>query len=167
MMYSLYMYYPNTDWTIMRLTTFTDYSLRTLLHLGMSRDRLVTIQDIADTHNISKNHLMKVVHQLGVAGYIDTVRGRNGGLRLKMEPSDINLGAVVRATETDFHMAECFNASSNTCPLVTNCRLKHALATATFAYLASLDTQNLAMLLPDKQENAAMPIKFHRAPVAA
>ena len=150
----------------MRLTTFTDYSLRTLLHLAMHRDRLVTIQDIADTHNISKNHLMKVVHQLGVAGYIDTVRGRNGGMRLKVEPSEINLGAVVRATETDFDMAECFSAGSNTCPLAASCRLKHALATATFAYLASLDTQNLAMLLPQPQQ-AAMPIAFSRTAIAA
>ncbi|SDG83205.1 transcriptional regulator, BadM/Rrf2 family [Duganella sp. OV458] len=86
----------------MRLTTFTDYGLRTLLYLGPGGDRLVTIEDIAATHAISKNHLMKVVHQLGVAGYVETVRGRNGGLRLRRAPANINLGALVRATEPDF-----------------------------------------------------------------
>lgn len=147
----------------MRLTSFTDYSLRTLLHLGTNRDRLVTIQEIADTHQISKNHLMKVVYQLGLGGFVETVRGRNGGLRLKREPSEINLGAVVRATETDFFMAECFSPNGSTCPLDGNCRLKHALATATNAYLASLDTQTLAMLLPDLAQGGPAPLTFHRA----
>lgn len=151
----------------MRLTSFTDYSLRTLVHLGMNRDRLVTIQEIAETHSISKNHLMKVVHQLGVAGYLDTVRGRNGGLRLQREPSEINIGTVVRLTETDFYMAECFDSNSNSCPLSANCRLKHALATATFAYLAVLDAQTLEMLLPDTGKQTVTPIKFHRTSIAA
>lgn len=150
---------------IMRLTSFTDYSLRTLLHLGMHRGRLVTIQEIADTHQISKNHLMKVVHQLGVAGFVETVRGRNGGFRLKIEPEEINLGAVIRATETDFHMAECFAPGGNNCPLSADCRLKHALATATFAYLASLDTQTLAMLLPQQAPPVMTAIQFHRIAV--
>ncbi|TFW21440.1 RrF2 family transcriptional regulator [Duganella callida] len=153
----------------MRLTTFTDYSLRTLLHLGMHRDRLVTIQDIAEAHGISRNHLMKVVYQLGVAGYIDTVRGRNGGLRLKMEPSEINLGAVVRATETDFHIAECFGGGHSTCPLLADCRLKNALGAAAAAFLATLDMQTLATLLPAKPSasTAPLPLKFQRLPAAA
>jgi Rrf2 family nitric oxide-sensitive transcriptional repressor len=133
----------------MRLTSFTDYSLKTLLHLGLHRGRLVTIQEIADTHAMSKNHLMKVVHQLGVAGFVETVRGRNGGFRLKVEPAEINLGAVVRATESDFYMAECFSPGGNTCPLAADCRLKNALATATHAYMAALDRKTLATLLAE------------------
>lgn len=132
----------------MRLTTFTDYSLRTLLYLGARRDRLVTIEDIAASHAISKNHLTKVVHQLGVAGYIETVRGRNGGLRLKREPADINLGELVRATEPDFYMAECFGPGGSNCALGGSCLLKQALMRATEAYLATLDRQTLAMLEP-------------------
>jgi Rrf2 family nitric oxide-sensitive transcriptional repressor len=93
----------------MKLTAYTDYALRTLMYLGANRDRLVTIQDIADLHNIAKNHLSKVVHQLGGLGVIQTVRGRNGGLRLGKEPIDIHLGDLVRNTEPDFNMAECFN----------------------------------------------------------
>ena len=132
----------------MRLTSFTDYSLRTLLYLCAHRERLVTIQDIADMHNISKNHLMKVVYQLGQSGLIETVRGRNGGLRLGREPEQINIGAVVRETETDFFMAECFDRQSDTCPLTPDCRLKGALDGATRAFLAELDNVTLADLLP-------------------
>jgi Rrf2 family nitric oxide-sensitive transcriptional repressor len=107
----------------MRLTSYTDYALRTLIFLGLNRDRLVTIQDIAELHGISKNHLMKVVHQLGVTGMVDTVRGRNGGMRLKREPADINIGEVVRNTETDFYMAECFDPDNVGCAYSSSCGL--------------------------------------------
>lgn len=144
----------------MRLTTYTDYSLRTLLHIGSNRDRLVTIHEIAELHSISKNHLMKVVHQLGVIGVLETIRGRNGGLRLALEPKDINIGAVVRSTESDFYMAECFNPSGQPCGLVGACGLKSVLADATAAYLKVLDSKTLADLLPEPAP-AAAPIKFH------
>jgi Rrf2 family nitric oxide-sensitive transcriptional repressor len=133
----------------MRLTSFTDYSLRTLLYLCAHRDKLVTIQDIADMHSISKNHLMKVVYQLGQSGMIETVRGRNGGLRLGREPKDINIGALVRETETDFFMAECFDRAHDTCPLTPSCRLKNTLWAATQAFLAELDKVTLEDMLPD------------------
>jgi Rrf2 family nitric oxide-sensitive transcriptional repressor len=132
----------------MRLTSFTDYSLRTLLFLAANRDRLVTIQDIADLHVISKNHLMKVVYQLGLSGMVETVRGRNGGLRLAKEPREINIGALVRATETDFFMAECFDRANDACPLTADCRLKNTLNDATKAFLAVLDQQTLEDMLP-------------------
>jgi Rrf2 family nitric oxide-sensitive transcriptional repressor len=144
----------------MRLTTYTDYSLRTLLHIGSNRDRLVTIQEIAELHAISKNHLMKVVHQLGLFGVVETIRGRNGGLRLRLEPKDINLGAIVRRTESDFYMAECFNPAGAPCGLMKNCGLKGVLADATAAYLAVLDSKTLADLLPEPKP-ASTPVKFH------
>lgn len=150
----------------MRLTSFTDYTLRTLLHLGSNRDRLVTIQEIADLHGISKNHLMKVVNELGRNGIIETVRGRNGGFRLNHEPKDINVGAVVRMAESDFYMAECFNPEGNPCGLVKACGLKGVLKDATAAYLAELDRHTLADLLPEPAPKEA-PITLHRKPVAA
>lgn len=146
----------------MRLTSFTDYTLRTLLHLGAHRNHLVTIQEIADLHSISKNHLMKVVYQLGLSGVVETIRGRNGGLRLKLEPEQINLGAIVRATETDFYMAECFDPNGAPCGLRGDCRLQQVLAGATQAYLAVLDGQTLATLLPAPQP-ASAPLTFHPA----
>ena len=153
----------------MRLTTYTDYALRSLIFLGMNRDRLVTIQDIADLHAISKNHLMKVVHQLGVTGMVETVRGRNGGLRLGREPADINLGDVVRRTETDFHMAECFDPDNVGCAYSTSCTLKGVLGAAIAAYLEVLDDVTLAdMLIGVKpQPGSSSPIVFApRAPRA-
>jgi Rrf2 family nitric oxide-sensitive transcriptional repressor len=131
----------------MRLTAYTDYTLRTLIYLGMHRDSLATIQDIAALHDISKNHLMKVVHQLGLSGMVETVRGRNGGLRLNVAPEDINIGAVVRHSESDFYMAECFGPNVTACHLAPACALKGVLAAATAAYLKVLDGVTLADLL--------------------
>lgn len=131
----------------MRLTDYTDYTLRTLMYLGYNRDKLVTIQDIADMHGISKNHLMKVAHQLGLSGMVETVRGRNGGLRLNKEPADINIGDVVRNTENDFCMAECFDRDNNSCIYAPSCTLKGVLSSATAAYLAVLDGVTLDDLL--------------------
>jgi Rrf2 family transcriptional regulator, nitric oxide-sensitive transcriptional repressor len=146
----------------MRLTSFTDYSLRTLLYLAANRDRLVTIQDIADLHVISKNHLMKVVYQLGLSGMVETVRGRNGGLRLAREPKDINIGALVRMTETDFFMAECFDRASDTCPLTPDCKLKHTLNDATKAFLTVLDQQTLEDMLPGGPASDNKPVRIMR-----
>ena len=131
----------------MRLTAYTDYTLRTLIYLALHRDRLVTIQEIAELHDISKNHLTKVVHQLGTSEMVDTVRGRHGGLKLKMEPRDINIGNVVRRTESDFYMAECFDPTSNTCCYSLACKLKAVLNSATKAYLAVLDDISLEDLI--------------------
>ncbi len=156
----------------MRLTSYTDYALRTLIFLGMNRDRLVTIQDIADLHGISKNHLMKVVHQLGVTGMVDTVRGRNGGLRLKKEPADINIGVVVRNTETDFYMAECFDPGNVGCAYAASCALKGVLNAATAAYLKVLDGVTLADVLANQpaapaRDGKVSPLRLHpRVPVA-
>ena len=147
----------------MRLTQFTDFSLRTLLFLSANRDRLVTIQDIADLHGISKNHLMKVVYQLGQTGLVETVRGRNGGLRLAKEPADINIGQLVRTTETDFFMAECFDRAHDACPLTNDCKLKHTLNDATRAFLAVLDQQTLADMLPSEPaESGSKPVRIMR-----
>lgn len=131
----------------MRLTTYTDYALRTLMYLAANRDRLVTIQDIADAHKIAKNHLTKVVHQLGLLGVVESLRGRNGGLKLGKEPAQINIGALVRSTEPDFFMAECFDPGKNHCILSPSCALKGVLYNATAAYLAVLDGMTLENLM--------------------
>ncbi len=157
----------------MRLTTYTDYALRTLMYLAGHRDRLVTIAEIAEVHGISKNHLMKVVYQLGQTGMVETVRGRNGGLRLNREPAEINIGEVVRITETDFQMAECFDPSGNQCLYSPECALKEVLQSATAAYLNKLDRVTLATLTrsrhPDKKTRTT--IRLHppakKTPTAA
>lgn len=131
----------------MRLTDYTDYALRVLMYLGANRDRLVTIQEVADMHGISKNHLTKVVHRLGVVQLVTTVRGRAGGIRLALEPEHIMLGAVVRLTEPDFTLVECFDEARNQCSLSPVCVLKHTLGRATGAFLNELDKVSLASVL--------------------
>jgi Rrf2 family nitric oxide-sensitive transcriptional repressor len=155
---------PHID-RAMRLTIYTDYALRTLMHLAVHRERLVTIQDIADLHGIAKNHLTKVVHQLGLLGVVETVRGRNGGLKLGKEPAQINIGAVVRNTEPDFFMAECFNRARNECVLTPSCVLKGVLSSATAAYLAVLDGVSLEDLVKKGSGRAASSPSFKSIPV--
>jgi Rrf2 family nitric oxide-sensitive transcriptional repressor len=132
----------------MRLTDYTDYALRVLMYLGAQANRLVTIQEIADVHAISRNHLTKVVHHLGQAGLVETVRGRAGGIRLARDPATISIGSVVRLTEPDFTMVECFDEKKNSCSLSSVCVLKNTLGRATSAYLQELDRTSLASVLP-------------------
>ncbi|OCA82776.1 RrF2 family transcriptional regulator [Pseudobacillus wudalianchiensis] len=128
----------------MKLTLYTDYSLRVLLYLASKpQDELSNIKEIADSYQISKNHLMKVIHELGKLGLIETIRGRGGGIRLALSPEDINIGQVVRQTEEDFHLVECFDPSANRCAITSICGLKHVLFQALQAYLAVLDQYTL------------------------
>jgi Rrf2 family transcriptional regulator, nitric oxide-sensitive transcriptional repressor len=130
----------------MRLTDYTDYSLRVMLYLALRRDGLATIQEISDAYGISKNHLMKVVQRLGELGWVDTVRGRNGGLRLAPNSPSLSVGAVVRQTENDFALVGCFpdeQGERRQCVIEPQCRLKHALAAARDAFLAELDRHTI------------------------
>lgn len=141
----------------MRLTMYTDFSLRVLIYLGAKEPgELSTVQEISDTYNISKNHLTKVVHELGKMGLIETIRGRGGGIRMKVEPENINVGELVRRTEDDFHLVECFNSESNSCILSPVCRLKGALHEALNAYLAVLDNYTVADFIVNKDELKAI-----------
>jgi Rrf2 family nitric oxide-sensitive transcriptional repressor len=130
----------------MRLTTLSDYSLRVLMFLAAKPDRLATIEEIARAYGISENHLMKVVHRLAQNGFVETVRGRGGGLRLKGTTENIRLGAVVRAVEEDFRLVECFGADG-TCRITEVCRLKRVLNQALGAFLSTLDAWTLADLV--------------------
>lgn len=129
----------------MRLTMYTDYSLRVLLYLGIKgTEELSTVQEISDTYNISKNHLTKVVHELGKMGLIETIRGRGGGIRILVKPDQINIGATIRKTEDDFHLVECFNCATDQCVITNVCRLKGVLHEALASYFKVLDQYTLA-----------------------
>jgi Rrf2 family nitric oxide-sensitive transcriptional repressor len=130
----------------MRLTFYSDYSLRLLMYTALREGKLVTIQEVANAYGISKNHLMKVAFELGRKGYLETVRGRGGGLRLAKPPQKIGLGDVVRAMEDNFTMVECFDGKTNKCVITGSCRLRGALAKALTAYFAVLDEYTLADL---------------------
>ena len=128
----------------MRLSEYTDYTLRVLMYCAARPGQLVTIGELAVHHGLSKNHLMKVVNDLARQGLLETTRGRGGGLRLLKDPRDIRIGDVVRASETDFRLVECFDARTNLCTLTPTCRLKHLFGDALQAYFAALDGATLA-----------------------
>ncbi|HEX8373704.1 MAG TPA: Rrf2 family transcriptional regulator [Geminicoccaceae bacterium] len=131
----------------MRLTRFTDYALRTLIYVGLQEPRQSSIAGIATAYGISETHLVKVVHRLGQLGLIRTTRGRGGGLRLGRPAGEITVGAVVRQTEEDLALVECFAAGP--CAITAPCRLRHVLGEALAAFLAVLDRCTLADLLAE------------------
>ncbi|MCF8476679.1 MAG: Rrf2 family transcriptional regulator [Pseudolabrys sp.] len=140
----------------MRLTVYTDYALRLLMYLAVKDDGLATIAEVAESYDISKNHLMKVAHQLGQAGYIDSVRGRGGGLRLAKPVEAINLGAVVRHTEPDMTVVACLNPRDTSCAIKSCCVLRGAVMRAAEAFIAVLDTYTLADLTKPRAPLRAM-----------
>ena len=143
----------------MRLTLNTDFSLRVLIHVGLCGDKLTRINDIAQSFGISKAHLMKVVNDLGRNGYLETVRGHNGGIRLMREPRHINIGQVVRNTGNQLGVIGCLERRGY-CPIERACVLRSALQDATQAFLAVLDTYTLADLI--KPQRALSSLLFDR-----
>lgn len=130
----------------MQLTKFTDYCLRVLTYLSLRSDELATVSEIAATYGASRHHLMKVAQHLSAKGYVDTVRGKKGGIRLSRKPQFINVGEVVRDCEGDFDVVECFSKVNTQCPLLPACVLRAALKEATKSFLAVLDRYTLADL---------------------
>ncbi len=131
----------------MRLTLHTDYTLKLLMYLAVKGETLATIQEISEAYDISHNHLMKIVQELGQAHVVETVRGRGGGLRLARTAEVINIGAIVRGTEDDRQHVECFSAETDRCRITTACRLRLKLREALDAYYAVLDEVTLADLV--------------------
>ena len=135
----------------MRLTSFTDYSLRVLIYVASQPERRATIAEIATAFDISQHHLTKVVHFLGREGWLATVRGKGGGLGLARPAGQINLGAVVRATEGPALPAECFDPAGNHCSIARICRLQGVLHEAVQAFHAVLDRYTLEDLVNNRR----------------
>ncbi|WP_285766155.1 Rrf2 family transcriptional regulator [Peribacillus sp. SI8-4] len=134
----------------MRLTSYSDYSLRVLIYLAShDQSKLSNIKEISEVYQLSKNHLMKIVHNLGKLGYIETIRGRNGGFRLAKSPAAINVGEIVRKTEEDFYLVECFKDHDN-CIISPACSLKFVLNDALDAFLKVLDQYTIEDFIENK-----------------
>jgi Rrf2 family transcriptional regulator, nitric oxide-sensitive transcriptional repressor len=133
-----------TQETTVKLTQYSNFTLRTLQFAALRDPGLVTVDEVARAHNISKSHLVKVAYELSQRGYVETVRGRNGGMRLARPAEDITVGEIIRWTEAPLELVECFNAETNTCPLQGLCHLSRGLKKALEAFLAVLDDLTIA-----------------------
>lgn len=138
----------------MNLKKYTDFALRVLIHAGLKRDggELVSIKEISEVFSISRDHLRKIVYELNQQGLVETVRGRNGGVRLAKEPEEINVGTVVRHFENDFVLLECFDKGCDYCVISPGCKLKRALHEALQAFLEVLDNYTVQDLLANDAE---------------
>lgn len=134
----------------MKLTSYTNYAMRSLQLAALKSPNLVRVEDVARIHNLSRPHIMKVVHELGKAGYLETLRGRGGGFRLARPAHEIIVGDVVRITEGPLDVVECFNREKNTCPLIGVCILSRKIQEATAAFMAVLDDLTIADISANK-----------------
>lgn len=128
----------------MHLTQYSTFALRTLQYVALRDPSIVTVDEVSKAHRISKAHLVKVSHELGQRGYIQTIRGRNGGMRLARPADQITVGEVVRWTEAPLELVECFNSDTNTCPLLGACHLSRGIQRALRAFLSVLDDMTIA-----------------------
>jgi Rrf2 family nitric oxide-sensitive transcriptional repressor len=136
----------------MKLTAYSNYALRSLQMAAIRAPALIQVDDVVRVHGLSRAHIVKVVHELGQAGYLETKRGRGGGFRLAIAAEDIKVGDVVRLTEGPLEIVECFNPESNTCPLIGICKLSSAIKKATNAFMAVLDDLTLADIVANREE---------------
>lgn len=136
----------------MKLTSYSNYALRSLQLAALRAPDLVRVEDVATIHKLSKPHIVKIVHELGKAGFLETVRGRYGGFRLARQPEDIIIGEVVRLTEGPLDVVECFNPETNSCPLIGICKLSKAMMKATDAFMAVLDDLTVADIASNRNQ---------------
>jgi Rrf2 family nitric oxide-sensitive transcriptional repressor len=146
-----------------RLTIYTDYALRVLIYLAANREKVCSIKDIATSYDISRHHLLKVANELAAGGFIQTIRGNGGGVRLAKSPHLISVGDVVRLTETDMHLVGCFDPAGQGCLIESACILQSALHKALSEFLRALDNYTIADLMVTRQSlQDLFVIKFHR-----
>ena len=144
----------------MKLTHYSDLGMRLLMYLALNKGEVVTIQEVSDRFAISKNHLVKISHQLTKSGLIESIRGRNGGVRLARAPEDINVDEALHATEDNFDLVECFGPDSHRCIISDVCKLSGVLDKASAAFFAVLRQFSLADLVKNEQEieNSLLPV---------
>lgn len=136
----------------MKLTSYTNFAMRTLQLAALKAPNLIRVDDVVRVHGLARPHIVKIVHELGQAGYIVTQRGRGGGFRLAKPAEEIVVGDVVRLTEGPLDLVECFNPENNTCPLIGICKLSRALQEATRAFMAVLDDLTLADIASNRND---------------
>lgn len=150
----------------MKLTAYSNYALRSLQLAALKSPDLIRVDDVVKVHGLARPHIVKIVHELGRAGYLETQRGRGGGFKLAKPAEDIIIGDVVRLTEGPLELVECFNPDVNTCPLIGICKLSRALQKATRAFMDVLDDLTLADIASNRGELLARIIPLEEGVVA-
>lgn len=134
----------------MRLTHYSNFTLRVLQFLALRAPNMATVDDVARAHGISRAHLVKVAYDLSQRGYVETLRGRRGGMRLARPAEAITVGEIIRFTEAPLELVECFNPKTNTCPLCGHCHLSRGIARALRAFLSVLDDMTIADIIVNR-----------------
>lgn len=135
----------------MQITRFTDYGLRTLMYVAARAENSASVKEVADHYGISRNHLVKVVHRLSQLGYIETTKGKGGGIRIAKDAEKLRLGDLIQELEPNMNMVECFDAKTNTCRITEACRLKHYLFEATQNFIITMNKYTLADTVENKE----------------
>ena len=147
----------------MRLTQFTDYSLRVLIYLALHPNERVTIDQLTQAYDISRHHVRSVVHKLAKLGYVESTQGKGGGLALAFQPVDISIAEVVQDTENDFYIVECFNSENHACPIEPLCVLKQALSKASHSFLQTLEGYTIEDLIMNKKTQLNTLLEVNQA----
>lgn len=151
----------------MKLTAYSNYAMRSLQLAALKAPNLIRVDDVVKVHGLARPHIVKIVHELGRAGYLETRRGRGGGFRLAKAPEDIIIGDVVRLTEGPLDLVECFNPEANTCPLIGICKLSRALQQASRAFMSVLDDLTLADIASNRSDLLARIAPLEETPVVS
>lgn len=144
----------------MRLTQFSDYSLRVLIYLALHPKKRTTIDQLTQAYDVSRHHVRSVVHNLSKLGYVESIQGKGGGLSLALKPKDISIREVVENTENDFHIVECFSPDGNACPIEPLCVLKQALSEASKSFLSTLENYTIEDLIKNKKTQLSELLKI-------
>lgn len=135
----------------MQITRFTDYGLRTLMYVAARSENIASVKEVSEHYGISRNHLVKVVHRLSQLGYIETTKGKGGGIKIAKGTEKLRLGELIKQLEPNMNMVECFDAKTNTCRITGSCQLKHYLFEATQSFINTMNKYTLADTVQNKE----------------
>lgn len=135
----------------MQLTSFTDYGIRVLMYLATQPEQISSVKEIAEYYNISRNHLVKITHRLSQLGYINTSKGKGGGIQISKGIEKLNLGDIIIALEPNFNIVECFDAQNNTCRITNSCHFKHYISEARENFINTMNKYTLGDTIQNKK----------------
>ncbi|MFC0179046.1 Rrf2 family transcriptional regulator [Thorsellia kenyensis] len=143
----------------MQITRFTDYGLRTLMYVASCPENIASVKEISEYYGISRNHLVKVVHKLSKLGFLETIKGKGGGIKIAEKTDSIRLGDLIKLLEPNMYIAECFNENDNGCKITNSCKLKHYFFEASQNFINTLNKYTLADTIHNKELIKVIPVE--------